>query len=141
MEGKGYGKVVKRKREIMEILTVHYNTPELMDAMIRSVRRFTDCTIHMFDNSDLKPFVNTFEGVKGKRYMFADKSCRYKPEMDLYLQTQCKANVISCSTFSWWGAFLNDHAEKVVCPWPWFSEGKIDPMEHILPDGWIKWYG
>ena len=63
MEGKGHGKVVKRKREIMEILTVHYNTPELMDAMIRSVRRFTDCTIHVFDNSDSKPFVNTFEGV------------------------------------------------------------------------------
>lgn len=81
------------------------------------------------------------ERFKGKRFMFADKPCQYKPEMDLYLQTQCKANVISNSTFSWWGAYLNDKAEKVVCPWPWFSEGKIDPMEHILPDGWIKWYG
>ena len=47
----------------MEILTVHYNTPELMDAMIRSVRKFTDCTIHVFDNSDIAPFRNTYENV------------------------------------------------------------------------------
>lgn len=76
---------------------------------------------------------------KGKRYAFADKPCRYKPEMDLYLQTQCKANVISNSTFSWWGAYLNANAEKVVCPWPWFEGNKIDPMNNILPKEWIKW--
>ena len=58
--------------------------------------------------------------------------------MDLYLPTQCKANIISNSTFSWWGAFLNERAEKVVCPWPWFSDGKIDPMSYILPDSWLK---
>lgn len=75
----------------------------------------------------------------GDRYMFADRECRYKPEMDLYIQTQCKANIISNSTFSWWGAYLNEHTERVVCPWPWFSDGKIDPMPYILPEGWSKW--
>ena len=74
----------------------------------------------------------------GDRYLFADKPYKCKPEIDLYLQTQCKANVISNSTFSWWGAFLNEHAEKVVCHWPWFKKGHINPMEHILPDNWIK---
>lgn len=75
----------------------------------------------------------------GERYAFADKPCHYKPEMDLYLQTQCKGNVIANSTFSWWGAFLNERGGKVVCPWPWFSEGKINAMEHILPDNWTRW--
>lgn len=75
----------------------------------------------------------------GPRFAFADKSCQYKPEMDLYLQTQCKANVISNSTFSWWGAYLNARSEKVVCPWPWFNGDKISPMTNILPPSWIKW--
>ena len=78
------------------------------------------------------------QSFQGDRFMFADKPCRYKPEMDLYLQTQCKANIISNSTFSWWGAYLNEHAERVICPWPWFSDGKVDPMSYILPDHWIK---
>lgn len=77
----------------------------------------------------------------GDRYLFADKPCKYKPEMDLYLQTQCKANVMSNSTFSWWGAYLNAKAEKVICPWPWFTDNKINPMKNILPKGWIKWKG
>ena len=81
------------------------------------------------------------ESFKGDRYYFADRPCRYKPEMDLYLQTQCKANVISNSTFSWWGAYLNENTEKVVCPWPWFADNKIDPMTNILPKEWIKWEG
>ena len=49
----------------MDILTVHYNTPEMMDAMIRSVNRHVpDCTIHVFDNSDRLPFRNTFANVE-----------------------------------------------------------------------------
>ncbi len=47
----------------MEILTVHYNTPELMDAAIRSIRKYSDCKITVFDNSDKKPFANTFDNV------------------------------------------------------------------------------
>ena len=77
----------------------------------------------------------------GDRYVFVDKPCSCKPDIDLYVQTLCKSNVISNSSFSWWGAFLNKNAEKVVCPWPWFTDGKINKMEYILPENWIKYKG
>lgn len=77
------------------------------------------------------------ENFSGDRYSFADKAYPNKPEIDLYIQTQCKANVISNSTFSWWGAYLNPR-EDVVCPWPWFQKGKINPMKHVIPDHWLK---
>lgn len=78
------------------------------------------------------------ENFIGDKYMFADKPYDCPAEIDLYIQTQCKANVISNSTFSWWGAFLNEKSEKVICHWPWFHSGKINKMETILPDNWIK---
>ena len=48
----------------MDIMTVHYNTPLLVEALIRSIRKYTDCDIHVFDNSDEEPFTRKMDGVE-----------------------------------------------------------------------------
>jgi len=49
----------------MNILIIHYNTPELTSACVKSINHFNkDVKIYIFDNSDKKPFVNTFDNVK-----------------------------------------------------------------------------
>lgn len=80
------------------------------------------------------------ENFNGDRYTFADKPCNYKPEMDLYLQTKCgKGNIIGCSTFSWWGAYLNPSPDKkVVAPYPWFNNNFLNGFKQIYPEDWIK---
>lgn len=56
-------------------------------------------------------------------------------EEDFYLMMNCKHNIISNSTFSWWAAFLNDNCgQKVVCPRVWF----VNDEEIVIPEKWIK---
>lgn len=55
---------------------------------------------------------------------------------DMYLMTQCTHNIIANSSFSWWGAWLNAHENKVVCcPSIWTkSEGN----SNICPETWQR---
>jgi len=56
---------------------------------------------------------------------------------ELYLMSKCKHNIIANSSFSWWGAWLNNNSNKVVvAPTPWFDKSIYDT--NLLPDTWIQ---
>ncbi|HEY9221970.1 MAG TPA: alpha-1,2-fucosyltransferase [Lutibacter sp.] len=58
---------------------------------------------------------------------------------DMYLMSQCKHNIIANSSFSWWGAWLNNNPEKiVVAPQKWFGKGSEENYRDIVPNNWIK---
>ena len=57
---------------------------------------------------------------------------------DLYLISRCKHHIIANSSFSWWGAWLNNNPEKIVItPKKWFNKGPKDTQD-LIPDEWIK---
>lgn len=55
---------------------------------------------------------------------------------DMFLMSKCKHNIIANSTFSWWGAWLNQNTQKIVISPDHFYNG-IDAPD-LIPDSWIK---
>lgn len=59
--------------------------------------------------------------------------------VDMQLMSYCKHNILANSSFSWWGAWLNNNKNKIViAPAKWFYN---EDVRDILPDTWIKLMG
>jgi hypothetical protein len=57
---------------------------------------------------------------------------------DMHLMSLCQHNIIANSSFSWWGAWLNNNPHKVVlAPKHWFRKEDIDTKD-LIPDNWIR---
>jgi hypothetical protein len=60
--------------------------------------------------------------------------------LDMQLMSCCKHNIIANSTYSWWGAWLNNNPNKIIIgPKKWFNS--VNPQydtSDLLPDNWIK---
>jgi hypothetical protein len=98
----------------------------------------------LFPNQKIKYliFSNGMEWVKEN---FKLDNCVYVEGLDRFkdmcLMTLCDHNIIANSTFSWWGAYLNQNLnKKVVCPYNYLN---YIPLNDIIngkyfPSEWIS---
>ena len=76
------------------------------------------------------------ENLKYKNCIFVENNTDV---FDLIAMSLCNNNIISNSSFSWWGAWLNENPNKIViAPKKWFGSGRNLSSKDIIPKNWIE---
>lgn len=111
-------------------------TPQYyLQAMSKVKEKYSNASFFVFsdDSEWFKKNISTDLPVTFVDFNRGDDSYQ-----DLYLMSQCKHNIIANSSFSWWGAWLNTNAQKmVIAPQNWFQKGAHDGKD-LIPKSWIK---
>jgi Glycosyl transferase family 11 len=91
------------------------------------------------------PIVVFADNIALARTFFAPMAARewrfiegFNGPEQLFLMTQCKANVITNSSFAWWGGWLNQRPGRtVVAPSHWCRPGVPNAPADILAFDWV----
>ena len=70
-----------------------------------------------------------------KEVVYVDWNKGSESYLDMQLMSLCNHNIIANSSFSWWGAWLNRHPQRlVISPRKWTNAKIEDP----IPQSWIR---
>ena len=99
-----------------------------------AINQFNNDEVFLIFSDDIDYAKKTFTE---KKYTVIENEKDY---IDLYLMTMCKNNIIANSSFSWWGAWLNENInKKVIAPKKWFGEAlKENNIKDLIPKNWIQ---
>jgi FkbM family methyltransferase len=98
-----------------------------------AISQFNNNEVFLIFSDDLDYVKKTF--IK-KKYIIIENEKDY---IDMYMMSMCKNNIIANSSFSWWGAWLNNNLnKKVIAPKKWFGENlKHYNTQDLIPENWI----
>jgi hypothetical protein len=107
-------------------------TLEYYNKSIEYLKDSTDLFIIFSD--DIEWCKENFKNLDNTIYIEAEKDY-----IEIYLMSLCDNNIISNSSFSWWGAWLNEKENKIVIgPKIWFGPEIQHNTSDILPEKWVK---
>lgn len=74
----------------------------------------------------------------GDSEKFVSRNDQFNDYEDLRLMYNCKHNITANSTFSWWGAYLNNNHNKIVLtPKSWFKNPNWSDKD-LVPEEWTR---
>lgn len=110
--------------------------PVSADYLYKSIEVMEDrgCKTFLVFSDDLEQAVKFLP--QGIDYTYCHEA---DPKTSIKKMGGCRNNIIANSSFSWWGAWINDNIEKtVIAPARWFGPGNkhLSP-KNIYCDTWI----
>ena len=134
----------------------HYHPVAPISYYVEALKRF-DKDTPCFVFSDDLDWCKSQDLFKSDKFLFNDNIERYDyqsmdgsgsmqytllPHVDLCLMSLCSGAIIVNSSFSWWGAWLQNNRGKVIASKPWFGPSASDlDTSDVVPDHWeiIDW--
>lgn len=112
----------------------NYHPTQSVDYYKKAIEYFNPETLFLIFSDDIEWCKNEFSQINRKMY-FIERNFDYE---DLYLMSFCKNNIICNSTFSWWGAWLNNNEnKKVIAPKKWFGPDLPCNTNDLYCKSWI----
>ena len=76
--------------------------------------------------------------VSSHKTVYISHNTGHAAHEDMRLMASCHHNIIANSSFSWWGAWLNDNPGKIViAPKKWFRDKKTSTKD-LIPITWVQ---
>ena len=128
-----------KKEEILE--NKNQTLEEIVSEVVKYIRKkvkdpvfFFFCDMDSIEWCKKNSRIYGIDFNKDKVY-FVDWNKGQNSFWDMYLMSQCSANIIANSTFSFWGAYLNKNNPFVIYPQKWVRTNLKRP--NIFPKKWM----
>lgn len=143
-------KIIKEKIENVNSVSIHIRRGDYLSDKnkkiygdIATLEYYEKAISYIYENVE-NPYFFIFsndiewckENFNIKNIEFIDWNKGIDSYKDMQLMSYCKHNIIANSSFSWWGAWLNNNRDKiVVCPNKWINDNE-SLIEDIIPKTW-----
>jgi hypothetical protein len=102
---------------------------------MKSSNPFNKDDLFLIFSDDISWCQKNFDFIKNK--IFITDLEDYE---EIYLMSLCNNNIIANSSFSWWGAWLNENNDKIIIsPKKWFGPAfQTNNTKDLIPENWIS---
>lgn len=126
----------KDLQEHHPLLSIDYYVKAL-DQLIKDTGKDDWNVIYFFEKKDTTLVKEHIEKLKKYNLTFEPIDHCLSDWQQMLKMSVCKHNIIANSSFSWWGAYLNQSSPKVYYPKVWFGPAQgIKQMEDLCPPTW-----
>jgi hypothetical protein len=145
-------KIKKNKEDFKDIISLHFRLGDYKHLTdfhnIMDIKYYIDSLNHIKSNTNSTKIyyfceeedieiVNKKIDILTKMFNFEFIRIQGLDDWEqLIYMSLCNHNIIANSSFSWWGAYLNEWSNKIVCrPSKWFNDTSIDTSD-LCPSSW-----